>query len=173
MNQDTNPEFEAFRLIYNALGPLEDDARSRVIKSVITLLDIDAQVSSARQDDGLADEAELAAANAAARGAQTFSDFAELHAAANPATNADRALVAGYWLQVCEGRDNFTGQDVNTALNHLGHRIAHITSAFEALKHGKPQLALQLRKSGSSRQARKTFKLSDAGVKRVQEMLGR
>lgn len=171
MNQVANPEFEAFRAVHDALSQLDDEARSRVVKSVITLLAIDAQVASA-QDEEVADEADVAAANEAAKGAPTFSNFAELHAASEPTTNAERALVAGYWLQVCEGRENFTGQDANAALNHLGHKIAHITSAFEALKGAKPQLALQLRKSGSSRQARKTFKLSDAGVKRVQEMIG-
>ncbi len=171
MNQTGPTEIETFKTIYDALEPLEDEARSRVVKSVVTLLAINAPVL-AGPEEGVADEAAEVAADEAAEIAPTYSTFAELHAAANPSTLADRALVAGYWLQVCQGNDTFTAQAANKELTHLGHKVANITTAFDTLKSAKPALILQIRKSGSSQQARKTLKVSQSGVKRVEEMIG-
>jgi hypothetical protein len=90
----------------------------------------------------------------------------------DPGTHAEKALVAGYWLQVCEGADRFTAHPVNKELTHLGHKLPNVTAALEDLKTTKPALVLQLSKSGTSQQARKTYKLSHAGVERVEEMIG-
>ena len=45
--------------------------------------------------------------------APTFSSFAELYASAEPKSNAEKALVAGYWLQECQGGGNFTAAAAN------------------------------------------------------------
>ncbi len=173
MNTDKNKEFDAFKTVHDALEPLDDDARSRIVNSVVMLLAIDAHAGSSADADDTADE-EVTSAEAAndIAGADRFSSFAELVAVANPTTNSDRALVAGYWIQVCIGGDSFTAQAANKELTHLGHKIANITAAIDPMRSAKPQLVLQLKKSGSSRQARKTYKLSDAGLKRVHEMIG-
>ena len=141
------------------------DALRRVTRPV------DAHVQAEPEAD-IADEEAEAAAEKAAESAPTYSTFADLDAAANPTTNGDRALVAGYWLQVCQDNENFTGQAANKELTHLGHKSSNITAAINRLKNAKPQLVLQLKKSGSSQQARKTYKVSHAGVKRVEEMIG-
>ncbi len=60
---------------------------------------------------------------------------------------------------------------MNNELNHLGQKVANITNAMTSLNETKPQLVLQLRKSGKSQQARKTYKLSAAGINRVKEMI--
>lgn len=60
---------------------------------------------------------------------------------------------------------------MNTALNNLGHKLANVTVSLSVLIEAKPQLVLQLRKSGKSKQARKTYKLSVAGIDRVKEMI--
>lgn len=100
-----------------------------------------------------------------------FEDFADLYGAASPSTDADKALVAAYWLQHKEGRTEFGSYAINAALKDLGHRVANITNAFGSLKAQKPQLAVQLRKSGTSKQARKTYKLTHAGTKAVESMI--
>lgn len=162
MNQTTSTEFEVFKAIHKALEPLDDEARSRVVKSINTLLAIDAHVQA---------EPEEAAADKAAEGAPTYSTFAELYAAANPTTNGNRALVAGYWIQVCQGSENFTAQAANKELNQLGEGIGNITMALDALKKQKPALVLQLSKSGKTKQARKTYKINVPGVRWVREAI--
>ncbi len=72
---------------------------------------------------------------------------------------------------MCQGADSFDSQSANTALKNLGHAIANITMALGALIKQKPALVLQTKKSGKSRQARKTFKLTVAGIKAVEDMI--
>lgn len=173
MTNKPTTEFEAFQQVHNALVDLDEDMRARVISSVSTLLGIGAPAVApaklgappAGEDDTDFDAADTELTE------QTFTEFAELHAAADPHSNADKALVAGYWLQVCQGADNFTGHAVNAELNHLGHRLVNVTNALSALIGAKPQLVLQTRKSGKTQQARKTYKLSAEGIKRVKDMI--
>lgn len=167
---ESNNYYEPFKNVLDILEPLDEEARNRVIKAVSALLGIDsvAQVAKAAGDN----PQDVAVVTADySQPESTFSTFAELYAAVNPTSNGEKALVAGYWLQVCEHGESFTSQEANRELANLGHRIPHITSAINTMMECKPQFILQLRKSGRSRQARKTYKLSDAGVTRVQEMI--
>ena len=91
--------------------------------------------------------------------------------AAQPQTGAQKALVAGYWLQACEGAGSFDSQRANTELKPLGHGVANITAALDTLKTQSPALALQLKKSGTSQQARKTYKITVAGETAVKAMI--
>lgn len=79
-------------------------------------------------------------------------------------------MVAAYWVQVCQGTGSFQSQSLNDGLKDLGHGIGNITEALSQLKDDRPALLLQLKKSGNTRQARKTYKLTQAGMKRVEEM---
>ena len=101
-----------------------------------------------------------------------FSSLGELHAAADPQNEANHALVAGYWFQFVQGQADFTAQAVNSALNHLGRRIGNITTAFDRLKAQKPALVIQLKKSGTTKQARKTYKLTPPGKQAVELLIG-
>lgn len=101
-----------------------------------------------------------------------FTDLAELHAAASPETDADRALVAGYWFQYAQGETEFGSQAINSALKNLGHPISNITSAFNNLKARRPAFVVQIKKAGTSRQARKTYKLTTAGKSAVELLIG-
>lgn len=170
MNKASSPEFDAFKAVYDALDPLDPDTRSRVVKSVVMLLGIDADGMVEPDESGAGEAAEAASSTGGKVGA-SYPTFAELYADANPKTNPDRALLAGYWIQVCQGNDKFTGQGANTELTHLGHKVGNITYAINALRGSDPALVIQLRKSGTTRQARKTYKVTDAGLKRVEEMI--
>lgn len=101
----------------------------------------------------------------------SFEDVADLFSLASPATEPDKALVVGYWLQYIEGKTDFDSQSVNRVLKDMGHSIGNITAAFTSLKGRKPQLAMQTKKSGSSQQARKRYKLTLAGKTAVENML--
>ena len=105
-----------------------------------------------------------------------FDSLADFFAEANPSTVADKALVTGYWIQYIgcdgEGSPEFEAATVNRKLKDLGHRISNITDAFSALQSKKPQLVVQTKKSGSSRQARKKYKLTTTGKDTVESMIG-
>jgi DNA-binding PadR family transcriptional regulator len=53
----------------------------------------------------------------------------------------------------------------------MGYTVSNITRAFDSLMLQDPKYVIQVKKSGTSRQARKLYKLTHAGVKRVGEML--
>jgi hypothetical protein len=100
-----------------------------------------------------------------------FESLGDLFAAADPQTEPDRALVAGYWYQFVEAQPDFGGFTLNKALRDLGYPVGNITNALSALGNRSPKLAIQLKKAGTSKQARKTYKLTAAGKIAVEGMI--
>jgi hypothetical protein len=100
-----------------------------------------------------------------------FREFGELFHAAEPTSDRQKALLAAYWLQFVEGADNFASQALNSLLKNLGYGVSNITAALSQLQEERPALAIQLRKSGASQQARKIYKLTDSGRRKVEDML--
>jgi DNA-binding PadR family transcriptional regulator len=49
--------------------------------------------------------------------------------------------------------------------------VSNITTALSSLIERKPQLVIQTRKSGNSKQARKRYRLTDAGIRAVERMI--
>ncbi len=104
-------------------------------------------------------------------GSGLFEDIADLFSLASPKTDRERALVAGYWFTKGENKTDFTGQEVNSSLKHLGHGLKNITEALTSMMNKKPSLVMQTAKSGSSKQARKKYKITRAGLDFVERMI--
>jgi hypothetical protein len=150
-----DPELVAMENVMEAVKDLDEETRKRVLSWAVNRF----HVTPPKGVPGSPEE-------------PTDGDFAELYNAANPTRDADRALVAGYWLQVIEKKKNFTSQQAHKLLKNLGHGVTNITDAFDALKGEKPRLAMQVRKAGTTRQARKQYQLTTEGIKRVKTMIG-
>lgn len=172
MSSEINPldqELAAMQSVVAAFEPLHPDARKRVFDYVIARLGLSPvkQPMDRREPPSPADseQPEVPAQS------PEFATFAELHDAAQPATQADSALVAGYWLQVVRGGESFEGFAANKELKNLGEGASNITASINVLKNQNPALVIQLKKSGTSKQARKTYKVTVAGIKRVQAMM--
>lgn len=97
-------------------------------------------------------------------------DLGEFMEQADPQNQTDRVLVIGSWLQKTSP-DGFGSQLVNNELKEMGHPIKNITRKLDALIDRKPAYVRQVGKSGRSKQARKKYKLTDAGQKRVTALL--
>lgn len=163
MDQDV--EIAAMGAVARALEPLDEVVRQRVISWAASRFG--ASLPTPNRSSGT--ERHSAPAGDSAR--LEFESFAELFEAADPGTDKDRALVAAYWAQICQSQATFPAQILNASLKDLGHGLSNVTVALDALKDEKPALILQLKKSGTSRQARKTYKLTVEGAKRVRQML--
>jgi hypothetical protein len=162
MEQDA--EIAAMDTIARALAPLEEHARTRVIAWAA------GRFGAALLPKGASPVgSQLSPALDSPR--TEFETFAELFDATDPQTEKDKVLVAAYWAQVCQGQPMFPSQTLNSSLKDLGHGVSNITSCLDTLKDEKPALALQLKKSGTSKQARKTYKLTQEGAKRVRQMI--
>lgn len=172
-----DPEIEAMSTVSNALSTLEAEQRDRVMRWAaerygITLsarggprggTGLHATGNGSASDDLTEDEITAEA--------PTFEHFAELFAAAQPKTNEDKALVAAYWLQAIQGQEKWQSESLTKELKNLGHAIPNITDALTSNIRRKPQRVIQLQKSGNSRQARKTYKVTHEGLVYVQGML--
>jgi len=153
-------ELRAMAQLEAALKDLSDEERARVLLWASARFKLSLRGAGGRAGD--TDEA--------GTGRLDDADLATFYAAAAPKSDADKALVVAYWLQY---RENVVveAQTVNTRLKHLGHGVGNITRAFEALKDEKPALIVQTKKEGSTQQARKKFKVTAEGKKKVEGML--
>jgi len=155
-------EIRAMATVGEVLAGLDDAAASRVLRWAN-----DRYLSHAVGSTRTASKA-AAPAKSTSDG---FDDLPSLYHAANPTTLGEKALVTGYWFQEIMGQTDLDAQQINAELKQLGHRILNITMAFAELMNRKPQLAIQTRKSGSSKQARKKYRLTREGVNRVNAMV--
>src|SRR5665213_807961 len=155
-------EIKAMGTISSALEDLESDARARVLYWAMSRYGITSAGQKAFKMPGVNTN------GGAGSTPGEYATFADLFDAAKPITEREKAMVAAYWLQVCENAESFQSQSLNDLLKDLGHGIGNITEALNQLKNDRPALLLQLKKSGSSRQARKTYKLTQVGTRRVE-----
>jgi hypothetical protein len=99
--------------------------------------------------------------------------LAEFYDLASPASDGEKALTVGYWIQFKEGVTELEAQRINSELKHLGHGIGNVTRALDWLKAQKPALMIQKRKEGTTKQARKKFVVTNEGKKHVEKMIAR
>lgn len=173
MNKYVDPETVAMQQVAASLAELPKQVQERIAdwtmkryggaQAAIEAGDrVSAVVTAKRKEQTV---------SSAVGGNGEYAAFAELFDAASPETGTNSALVGGYWLQVCQARESFASQEVNDLLKNQGHPVANITKAFTLLRDCKPRLVHQLQKAGKSRQARKTMKLTQEGLRRVEKML--
>ena len=158
-------EIEAMSKVAQAIDDLEDEARVRVLKWAADRFGISlaTQRNRAKSDRNSSD----------AKSESEYDSLAELFADAAPSSGPLKVLVAGYWHQEHLGVDRLTSAMVNSDLKDLGHGINSINKCFDSLMKEKPQLAIQIKKSGTSKQARKEYKITKAGIRAVTDMLAK
>lgn len=174
-------EIEAMGKVSKALGGLEDEARGRVIRWAAERYGITLGSAMRKQATGgggsggtsgdgeVDDEEELN--EHSGNETPTWEHFAELYHASGASTHPMGMLVAAYWVQVLKGQESFGSLELNKLLKDLGHGVTGTAKVMSVLIAKKPALILQLKKSGKSQQARKTYKLTDAGKKAVEQMI--
>jgi len=182
LSRDPLAELDAMRAVAVTLQPLDEGGRRRVLNWAIeTYLgtlpptsrpaNATAVTPSPAGQGSEQSDPPGPSSNGNGAGFSEFTDLADFFHACSPKTDADKALVVSGWLQWEEGQDGLDSFRVNTALKNLGYGIGNITRAFEVLMSIKPALMIQLRKAGTTRQARKTYRVTDAGQKRLRLMI--
>ena len=157
-----DPELKAIGEVTKALSDLSDEQRRNVLLYVNARYGSQSsqrdRVATVHSSRTLASEEEFA----------TIGDFFD---AANPRTEAERVLAVAYWVQVVEGEEGFESFVVNKQLKHLGHPVSNITRALDTMISQQPNLVQQTSKSGRAKQARKRYKVTHEGIKRVRAMI--
>lgn len=156
----SDPEIQAMNTIVETLEALHEPQRANVLRYI-----------NGRYGGRPLAPLRGAEGGEPGEGAAAFADLGDLFDKANPQNQPDRVLVVAYWKQVIEGAESFEAFPVSKELKHLGHGVTNITSALDSLIQQSPKLVLQVAKSGKSRQARKRYKVTREGVRRVQAMV--
>jgi hypothetical protein len=159
---DEDAEVVAIQRVLAALEGLDEGARIRVLQWAANRYGVNLSGRPVTRHGGMEGRDDTAA---------EFEHFADLFDAANPSTEDDRALVGGYWFQVVQRESSFTGRKVNDTLKDTGHGVSNVARSFESLQKRSPAAARQVSKSGRSRQARKTYKLTVEGIRSVERMI--
>ena len=162
---EADKELEAMVAINGILTELDEDAVSRVIIWAA------ARYGISFGGPTLNERAVSSVSPAGAVEDGNFQDVATIFDAANPRTEPEKVLVVGYWLQEVQGLGDIESHAVNVELKNLGHGVGNITRALDNLINRKPRLVIQTRKSGSSQQARKKYKVTLEGIKVIKAML--
>lgn len=162
-------EIEAMKAIMIAMEPLEEAIRERVLRWACDKYKVAG--ANARTRMAYAEPGGSTESNEVGAEVPVYDTAAELLAAAGADTDADKALVVGYWYQVVLNQSDIESQAINTELKHIGYGVGNITRALDSLVNQRPQLVIQLRKGGASKQARKKFKLTAEGIRRVKQMI--
>jgi hypothetical protein len=177
MANKIDPEAAAIQQLTDCLAPLDEEARSRVLDWATRRYGsaIAAAAVSSKVTETITAHRPVHVGNSHASAAppseSAYEHFADLYDAAGPQTDAEKALVGGYWLQVCGKADSFQSRDVNELLKNQGHPVGNITRAFDALRDSRPAFVSQLEKSGKTKQARKKLKLTTTGIRKVYDMV--
>jgi len=162
---DLDPEISAMTGVASALTPLDEDARGRVLRWAAERF----EVTLGQTRTAAAEEDEESPTPVVA--SSEYASFAELFENAVMRTTTDKALVAAYWFQVMQGSSGFQSQQLNTELKNLGHGLSNVTDSLGSAERAKPALVMQVNKSGKSKQARKTYKLTLAGINYVKALI--
>lgn len=165
-----DPEIQAMSTVSEALSDLDDEAVRRVLRWAVEKYGTEVNLSGGGGGRGNEDK-EARDSRYGSDDEDYLDTFAEFFHAASPETEAEKALLAGYWFQEEEGKSELTSRMINDELKQLGYPIANITREVGRLMNKKPALMVQLRKTGSSQQAHKIYKLTHAGKKQVERML--
>jgi hypothetical protein len=88
-----------------------------------------------------------------------------------PETMAERALLGAYVLSGGRAERTVTSQAINAELKRHGLPVPNITRAIESNLRSRPPLMIQKKKLGTTRQARKQYAITQAGVDYVESHL--
>ncbi len=157
-------ELDAMAAVNGALDGLDGLARARVLHWAAAKFEV--TLAPSRGNTGRIPAAEDGKV-------PEFAEVGDLMHAAQPSAGPENALVVGYWFQEVQGQDSWTGSEINSTLKNMGFPLANVTKTLDSLRGRKPALVMQVGKSGRSRQARKNYKLTTAGVSQVTQMIGK
>lgn len=139
----------------------QDDAVAIAAPQVETAVeqevDTDAEFEDAAEDEALT--------------AFPYDSFVDFYNATAPKTGAQKAAVAGYWLESQEGLESWKVFEVNKLLKSIGVKVSSMSIVLTNAVKANPALVEELGRLGDGERARKTFRLSTVGNAYVEGLL--
>jgi hypothetical protein len=176
---ELDPEIKAMNDVLQALEGLEENTRTRVLTWAISKYQLDnimsVMASSDKTGEGKGLDERSSGASSDRSGnvnlVSDFSDIGEFYSQIDPTTDSEKVLTIGVYYQLNKGFDELNSADLNKELKHLGYRVSNVTVSISLLMKKKPALMIQTRKGGNSKQSRKKYKVTQAGIKYIEQLL--
>ncbi len=173
------PELNAMQQIANIicdLGPAERRRVAAWLTEYASQEDLPATAGKAPGNDMPEAEPEPATAATDQPGPgeparSEFATFAELYERVSPRKGAQRAAVAGYWLQTEQGQQSWKASEVNKLLKSIDVKVSSMSIVLTNAVKAKEALVVELARLGDGERSRKTFCLSELGLSYVEGSL--
>ena len=159
-------ELSAMQKIEGLLSPLDESVRNRIL--VWANLRFNEQSGSRCINKKLTDSTDDNVSNG---DKTTFATLAELVNACNPKNLLERALIGAYWTQILGGESSWQSSRINGPMSKIGMRITSVNHVLSRAQQKRPALVLTVDKTGQTAQSRKFYKLTESGVKYVENMI--
>lgn len=163
--------------IEDAFVSLDDETRARVLGWAYAKYAAASDFTMGRspqqrheQPESAVIVGELEATESELRTVDRFGHFAELYDHCDPAGPQERFLIAAYWLQTKMAKEAFGNAEVNKLLKDQGQENGNLNKLVDRLRTKTPKLVNQL-SGGASDKSRKVLKLTQPGLKLVEEMV--
>ncbi len=97
-------------------------------------------------------------------GLKRYKNIENLFLAAEIKSVGSRVLLAAAYLQEKNDYEEMSSYDINSRLKKLGYGVSNITTAINTLLNKKTPLMMQTKKEGTSKQAKRKFKVTEEGL---------
>jgi hypothetical protein len=104
-------------------------------------------------------------------GLKRYKNIENLFLAADIKSVGSRILLAAAYLQEKHEYDEMSSYDINSRLKKLGYGVSNITTAINTLLNKKTPLMMQTKKDGTSKQAKRKFKVTEEGLELAKSFL--
>ena len=155
---DLEPEIKALNDIYNIINDLDHEARRRVLHWINERFASELTKNMAGQEIK-GQESPYGASFEI----KSFNSIVDIFSKARPKNDAEKVLIVASYLQENKHGEELTAREINMRLNLLGHGVRNITSTIGTLIKKRPQLMIQTRKEGKTRQAQKRYRVTAEG----------
>lgn len=163
-------ELEAMNTIKESLSDLEEKEIRRVVSWILAWSKDEHNISMQEEETQERNSKKNPAEKNSIEHTQ-YEDIADFYYEISPSTDAEKILAVGYWFQEVQGQPALDARSINSELKDLGYGVGNVTRAFTDLASRKPSLAMQTAKSGSSKQARKKYRITREGIRQVERMV--
>lgn len=161
-----DPEIKAMNDCHEAIKHLDESVRNRVIRWLSSKFSTEKLEDPFKKHDQNTNKI-----NDTVVDIGSYETVDEIFTKINPQTDADKVLVIAAFLQEKFKKQELTGWEINKELTRLGHGVNNVTQSVTQLINKQPNLMIQTRKEGKTKQAKKKYKVTSEGVKAVQEMV--
>lgn len=164
VRDEDDAEACAHVLISRAMRPLDDAALQRTVKWVVEKY----HKAQSGKTTGTTSALEILQPPKPETG-----DLPTFFQKCNPSTYGEKILVAAYYHQEVQGLKEWDSRAVNRDLKQLGHKVPRIVEYIERLAEKSPALVIQTKKEGTTKQARKKYRVTDEGMSEVRALLAK